>query len=384
MTPPSSTSSSERGLWPLISRPVRFLPLLLLMVGINAHVDPGNVLGTGERERRLAEDLQAGHEVRVASGYDEMLLQRRCAERMHRRVDVLILGSSRSMTISAASFPGRTIWNGSVSSAAIEDYIAIEQAFEDRGLRPRAVLIGLDPWVLSAPLRNASVALDAERQRGLKRIGLGSGAERGALPPARSARSRYLELLSPAYFQASLSVLASGGWASLREGRRRVSGEPQASMVAAGNLVHPDGSLAWGPRLEDRTTEEVRQLARSYAARPPAALLAGELLPERRRLLEAFVARLQDDGVAVAFWLAPFHPDTYPILRASEPPSIIEAAESAFRALAASRGVPVIGSFDPSAAGARPEDFVDEHHLRRGATLRLLGGAGVSALGRLR
>jgi hypothetical protein len=364
----------------LVARLLRFLPLVLVVVGINVGIDPGNVLGTGERERRLAEDLLAGHGVRVMSGYDEMLLQRRCAERMHRAVDVLVLGSSRSMTVSAASFPGRSLWNGSVSSAAIEDYIAIEQVFEDRGLRPHAVLIGLDPWVLSASLRNSSVALDAELQRGLKRIGLGVAAERGALPPARSARSRYLELFSPAYFQASLSVLASGGWASLRRGRPHAGGEPRTSMVAAGNLIHPDGSLDWGPRLEDRTAEEVRRIARSHAARPPAYLLATELRPERRRLLEAFVSRLRRDGVTVVFWFAPFHPDAYQGLRASQPTSVIEAAEAAFRVLAASHGVSVIGSFDPAGAGARPEDFVDEHHARRVATLRLLGASGLSAL----
>ena len=383
MTRPSSTSSSEPGpgLARLGRRLLLLLPLAALVVGVNVRVDPGNVLGTSERERRLAEELLAGRSVRVASAYDEMLLQKRHAEGLRRGVDVLALGSSRSLTVSSASFPGRTFWNGCVSSAALDDDVAVEQVFEDRGLRPRTVLIGLDPWVLSASLRNPSVALDAELQRGLRSLGLGTGGERGALPPARSARARYLEIVSPAYFQASLSVLASGGWAAFNRKRDAASGEPRPGAAVAGNLIHPDGSVEWSPRVVDRTPEAVRQIARAEAARPSAHLLAKTLLPERQRLLEAFVARLQHDGVAVAFWLPPLHPDTYAPLRSSERTPVLVASEAYFRSLAETRGLPVLGSFDPDRAGARPEDFVDEHHPRREATERMLG-ASVLGIGR--
>jgi len=359
-----------------------FLPLVSVMVAVNLRIDPGNVTGTGELERRWAEELHAGHGVRAQSGYDEMLLQRRRAERMRQPPDVLVLGSSRSMTVSSASFPGLRLWNGSVSSATIEDYVAVEQLFEDRGLRPRSVLIGIDPWVLGASLRNNSVALEAELQRGLKRIGLEGAAERGALPPARHARWRYLELLSPAYFQASLSVVASGGWAALRRGRPQSNATPQASSTS-GNLIYPDGSLDWAPRLADRSLEETKQLARKHSLHPPAYIMA-KPLPERRRLLEAFVSRLRRDGVMVAFWFAPFHPDAYRGPGSSEHTSVIEAAEADFRALAVRLGCTVVGSFDPARAGAFEEDFVDEHHPRRAATLRLLRVGGPSALPALR
>lgn len=363
----------------LMGRLLLFLPVMAIVVGVNALVDPGNVLGKGEAERRLAGDLLAGRRVRVARHYDEMLLQRRYAEGLPRAVDVLVLGSSRAMPVSQEAFPGRRVWNGSVSSAAIEDYIAVAQVFEDRGLRPRAVLIGLDPWILTAPLRNTSVALDSELQRGLRRIDMGAAAERGSLPPARSARSRYLELVSPAYFQASLAVLASGGGRLRRRASRPAEAAPEAP-VDAGNLVHPDGSVDWSAREETRAPEEVARLARQHGSSPPGYLAATDLRPERRRLLQAFVSRLRRDGVPVTFWLPPYHPDAYEGLRSRGP--VVAAAEAAFREIAASEGITVLGSFDPAIAGARAEDFVDAHHLRRTAALRLLRSYGSSPAGR--
>jgi hypothetical protein len=146
-----------------------------------------------------------------------------------------------------------------------------------------------------------------------------------------------------------------------------------------GNLRHPDGSVEWGPRLANRSPEEVRILARLHAARPPQYLLAGALRPERQRLLEAFLARLEADGVTVTLYLPPFHPEAYGPLRREERTASIVDSEVYFRSLAAARGLEVWSSFDPVRAGARESDFVDQHHPRREATARLLEAAASSS-----
>jgi len=339
-----------------------FAPLALLVVGVNYAVDPGNAFGSEQRERRLATRLLAGRDVPASFALDELRLQRDLAEGRREAPEILVLGSSRAMMVGSAAFPGRAVVNASVSSASLEDAIALFELYEEHGLRPRTLLLGIDPWALNGSTRNPSSSLDPELQAGLRRLGRAAPAAYGALPALGGGRlARWLRLLSPSYFQASLAVWLRGG----RPERGDPAREPAPARGAAEDpaVLHPDGSRTWAPRLDDTPVEA----ARAYAATQGASGLSFLKIPpdpDRVALLGAFVDHVGTLGVRVVIWLAPYHPAAYANLVAGHRAAAVMEGERAVRALAQPRHLVVLGSYDPAASGAREEDIADHHHLR--------------------
>lgn len=355
-----------------------FAPLGLAVVAVNYFVDPGHLFGRGVPEARIAEELIAGRSVVAGFAIDELRLQQGLAERRRHAPDVLVLGSSRAMPLSAEAFPGRAVVNASVSSASLEDAIALLELYEGHGLRPRTVFLAIEPWALNGSLRNPSVALEPELQAGFRRLGRRAGSTYGALPVG--LKRRWLRLLSPAYFQASLvSLLARGfeGRASRASGRGRGAAE---APRAGSSRMQPDGSVEWQPVLAQRSPAEVEAMALAAGARAPGYLQAG---PDRDRvlLLGALLGDLASRGVRVVLWLPPFHPAAYGTLVAGNHGRGLWRGEAEVRALAAASRVPVLGSYDPARSDVAGEDFIDYNHLRRGAAnalvARQLAAAGI-------
>jgi len=345
-------------------------PLAALVAATNHAVDPGNLYRTGE-EARIAAELRAGRPVETNFALDEMALVRWRVEGAT-RPDVLVLGSSRTMTLPPAAFPGRRFFSACVTLASIEDDIAIEQLFEDHGLRPGTLVLGLDPWSLTSPLRNPGSPLEGEFQRGLKRLGARASSGLGAPPSLRDPRFRHLQLLAPAYFRLSISTLIT-----------RWAGEDRARLLRPvdANILYPDGSFEWNPRMLARTPEQMRPAVAQFAAGAPAPL-ARPPEPRRVRLLESFLGALQAEGIQVVLFLPPYHPLAYRSLVSSGKALGILGVEDWARRFGASHGIQVVGSYDPEKAGAREEDFVDHHHLTRRASLRIFArGATLAAPG---
>ena len=342
-----------------------FAPLGLAVVAINGLVDPGHLFGHGAPEARIAEELIAGRSVVAGFAIDELRLQQSLAARRPHVPDVLVLGSSRAMPLSAEAFPGRAVVNASVSSASLEDTIALLELYEGHRLRPRTVLLAIEPWGLNGSLRNPSVALEAELQAGLRRLGRRAGSTYGALPGVVGLKRRWLALVSPAYLQASLVSLLARGF----EGR--ASPAPERGRVAAGeparagsSRMQPDGSVNWEPALAERSPAEVEAMARAAGARAPG-YLQPDPDPDRVLLLAALLGDLANRGVRVVLWLPPFHPAAYGALVAGGRGRGLWRGEAEVRALAAASRVPVLGSYDPALSDVAGEDFIDYNHLRR-------------------
>ena len=343
----------------LVLKLLLLAPLAALVALTNHAVDPGNLYRTGE-EARIAAELRAGRAVETNFALDQMALVRWRVEGAA-RPDVLVLGSSRSMTLPPEAFPGRRFFGACVTLASIEDDIAIEQLFEEHGLRPTTLVLGLDPWSLTSPLRNPGSPLEVELRRGLKRLGVHGASGLGGLPRLRDPRFRYLQLLAPAYFRLSLSTLIT-----------RWAGEDRARLLQPvdANVLHPDGSFEWNPRMLARTPAEIRPAVAQFAAGAPAPL-ARSPEPRRLHLLESFLGTLQAEGTEVVLFLPPYHPLAYRRLVASGKARGILESEAWARRYGRSHGIAVVGSYDPDRAGASEADFVDHHHLTRGAALRI-------------
>jgi hypothetical protein len=341
-----------------------FLPVFFIIVSINYLVDPANLFQAGRQidsyEKGLAELLLARKNVANVSNYDERLLQKYYIHGMTRPKDVVVLGSSRSMSIHSSQFPGQTFFNNGVSGATIEDYIAVTEMDLQQGLKPSTVIMGLDPWVLN---RNHGQirwkSLESEYRAGLKRlqIGLGDNAAASGL-----SLEKYLELISPAYFQASLRKLAE----LVKNPETVHSYYPTQDVEADGAIRLSDGSLNYDVKTRVSTVEEVHQQALAYMNTYPVYSLGTfwELDADLKTQLESLVDTLRNERIRVVFFLPPYHPEVYVRLMASENYRIIGEAQRYLTDLADKKGVTLVGSYNPLDVGCGPGDFYDGMHPR--------------------
>lgn len=63
--------------------------------------------------------------------------------------DVLVLGSSRVLKINTSFFNGKNIINSAVSGAILKDILSIYYNYHKNNIKPKEILIGIDPWVLN-------------------------------------------------------------------------------------------------------------------------------------------------------------------------------------------------------------------------------------------
>jgi hypothetical protein len=339
-------------------------PVALLFAGVVAWRDPAHLLDSGRYEAGVAALLVAGKDVAGVADCDERLLQARYVEGLRAPPDVLVLGSSRMAQVGEKAFPGARLHNASVSGASFEDLAAIYELYRARGLLPRRLVVGLDPWLLN---RNHG----QDRWRSLAAPYAAFAAREGLAPvgaAAPSFASRLREALSPAYFQASLRTLRTQ---PLRRQPYHVTRDPEAEEESC---KRADGTHVYARSYRTRSQREVDDDAASYARATPVYSLGafGELDPDAQRKLERFVRRVQADGVMPTLVLVPYHPETYRMLMTSGRYDRVREAEAWYRKLAVETGAQLVGSFDPAALALPASQFYDGMHPRREAFPEIL------------
>jgi len=361
--------SAPHPVWRFAFRVALFVPLMLLMAAVSWHYDPGYLFRrAGEKPlRRVAQLLLSGHAVTLSDwNIDERLVMRYYVEQMWpwQAPDVLVIGSSRAMRISSSGFRGHTFFNAGVSGASLEDDIAITQLFVERGFVPHTVILGLDPWLVNRNnLQPRWVTLSEEYNRGVRRITKHSRVQAWEAP---LATMKQLELVSPAYFQASLMLatrLAPESGATKNASVTVAIADENSTET----IRYSDGSVRDAARRLSKSVAAVRAEAVGYAAEQPAYSLGSftAIDPALSSLFEQYVDDLLARGVTPVFFLPPYHPATYELLVANPKYRILTEVENYFRHVAASRGIAVYCSYDPARCQLVEGDFFDGMHTRR-------------------
>jgi hypothetical protein len=279
---------------------------------------------------------------------------------------VIVFGSSRAMQVRSAMFPGRSMFNHAVSGATVEDFMAIVGGYDRRGLLPRQVVFECDPWLLNehnGQQRWRSIAADFDYMS--RRLGLTAG---WAPLVSRRTAGKYFQLLSPGYFQEALRLF-------------NANRSEQPSEGADTQVLLPDGSILYPTIFRERTTAEARAEARRALAGPIYSLSGFDALdPNAIRALDALVDYYQRGNVKVSIVLIPYHPVVFSALQSQEQYQLVSASEAYFRKLAASRHLPLAGSYDPVLSGCDETEFFDGMHPNDRCAGRII--AGLDGLGR--
>ena len=349
----------------LVKKMLFLMPIPLSMLAVSLAGDPAHLFSQGRYEKGIASILLQHKNAEGIANCDERLVQRYYAQGTACSSDVLVLGSSRSLLIGSRLFPGKTLYNGSVSGASLEDLLAVYQLHRSRGQVPSTVILNLDPWLLNR--NNGQVrwkSLEPEYRALAGRLASGEQAAGDGWLPSGNWQ-RYLEALSPDYSRQSVkSLMGKGGKEVVAT--TRSEGDSDIKLW--------DGSLSYKRSYRARSRAVVESEALTYAAADPIYSLGGfaALDPTLVKVLESFVQLLQKDGAQVRFCLLPYHPQVYHRIVSSRKYRMLPAAEAYYRRLARAKGIAVSGSYDPGSLGLDGGDFHDGMHPTSEATAKIL------------
>ena len=335
----------------------------------NYFVDPGNQFSHGKLiEQKMVDALLADKKVIVEANYNERLLQKMMIEKMTRSPDVFVLGSSHIMALTQQPFNTESFFNAGVSSASLEDDIALYYLLHKKGFNPKILVICLDPWIVSKSnpeiLWKTEYAREFEKGRGLL-----SGKQNmlDYFVPITSFFEKYSQLLSSDYLGASINKLRT----SLHDhSSNKKSSEIKLFSNNDDICQNCFVRLPTGTRLPTRAEE---------ATTPAAADLyvmnnvdgwqnfwtQSELDSQYAILFESFIQYLKTHQTRVVFYFPPLEPLQYmQLVQKNKNYQMVLVAQKYFEAIAQKYSVEMVGSYNPHIAGVATNDFIDSWHMK--------------------
>ena len=304
---------------------------ILAMASFNLSIDP-QMLFNKKPLRHVVQELEGRETAECYSDFDERVFKKMLLQSPRfQNVDILVLGSSRAMTINGDAFPGKTVLNLAVSGATLEDLLALWQLAQER-IQYRELIIGLDPWILNPEHGDVRwKSLVADYNEALKKI------QSDSQPATDKSlwRSKIKEIFSPLYFKDSLMALSKG----------------KASLLG----VRQDGSVIYrsAPPPEKETGAPI------YKMSP-----FPKLKKSYKKDLDLWLKLLSKSDKPVIIWLPPFRPDTYERLESESDYAMFREARLFLRTECERFQFTTLGSYNPSALQLETQDFRDEIHLK--------------------
>ena len=322
---------------------------LCLIAVFNYTRDSAGLFGSYNKLAYVAESLLAGRMVAGLKDYDERSLQKMIIEKTPKKVDTILLGSSRALHVRKSAITKEAdaaFFNHSVSGASLEDFIAIIGVYEKvHHYIPRRVIIAVDPWVFNKKnQQNRWKSLDIY-------YNFVAGRLTGHESPAENLQIiKAKQLINKDYTIANIE------YCMRRDHEIYITGTTNINDT----IKEPDGSVHYPLKQRLMTEEEVGKAALDYAQYPVYSL-EGFTVLSHTELFEKFIDYLKQQA-DVLIVLMPYHPVTYDALVKKTDYRIIRDVETYLRDMASRKQINLAGSYDPARCKARSKDFFDGMH----------------------
>lgn len=353
---------SLKDLLKLSAKLLLFVPIFAFMVYCNYRIDPSGLFFGAGFERIASEYMLEGHAINGYERLDGRKLNEVYAKNVPYAPQVLINGSSRSMTITGDVIcPGKTFYNAGNVGGDRYDFFTAYYIFAKENKEPEIMVLSMDAWLFNA--HEEAIDDRSDKQLYYQFINEELGfTEYTYTSDDASDREKYKALVSPSYFQAAIKYYL-----------RDTSGEVMPEIVS-GDLYNQyevvkcaDGSIVYDAAYANRTNDEISSslIIETYAGVPLMNMDEFDSLdPVFMEQLEAFIEYLQNKGIRVILYLPPYHEYWYSIAqsRINEHAGFFEV-ESYCRSLAEKYDIEIYGSYDARSLGLVFEDFLDSYHM---------------------
>ncbi|HEY3276406.1 MAG TPA: DUF1574 family protein [Syntrophorhabdaceae bacterium] len=321
----------------------------------NYAVDSVGIFRTDSGLLFAAKALTRGLIVAGFRNMDERQFQELIIENDERKLDTIVLGSSRSMEFRGHLFKkdlNDYFFNHSVSGASLEDHIAIIGIYKNKkGYIPKRIIIGVDPWIFNKNAgQNRWQSIGAYYEAIIKDI---YGKKIKVV--ASSSGVKYKQLVTWDYTIANIKALLMPS--------KRNRFYIVETVNTDDSLRASDGSNYYPYKTRFKEQNEVEKDAKAYAKSPVYSL---EKFCELSnvQLFEDFIQYLQKNGAEVILFLPPYHPVTYDLLVNKNEYKILADVEKYLKNYSIHNNLRLIGSYDAKQHKLGNEDFFDGMHSR--------------------
>ena len=334
-----------------------FLPLVVLVSGVNLYADPANLFKPGY-ERGVAEIMAHGDNAANIRNMDDRELMREYAALHTQPIGTLVLGSSRSMQFTRQNTGDDTLFCAGVTGGDVRDCISVYRLLRENGARPQRVVLVLDYWYLSEGCLDTRAMTEGYydfcEEHGLAPVQ--SGVRFATR--VRNTAERAAQVVSVPYFQQGVEFLKKG----LQHARDPV---PTAEFYSETDMRRADGSYGYNAQIRGQTPEEAAAEAHNLSiVTPDVARNFTGISSSLQAQLEAFFADIAQDGAQLIVVTPPLHPDYYAFMQQRPEYDGIRQAIADMRAWLQTLDVVYVGDYDPMLFGMDGADFYDGFHYR--------------------
>ena len=337
-----------------------FLPIPIIFISINYIFDPAHVFKNGQYEKGIASLSLEGKNITNISEYDERIVRKYYIEGLQTKKDLLVIGSSRLLTIRSEHFPNVAFYNSSVGNPSLEDLITVYWMYRKKNFGPTKIIIGADPWLLNK--NNGQSGYRSIMDDWLQAAQNLSISKTEVPKPINYIPEKYLELVSISYFQESINKLIK----TLQGKEESKKFSETTDQVADTSVMLSDGSINFSRRLRLATVAEVNEMAIIYAQNNPVYGLGNYQMLDTtlEEDFTKFINLVNGDGNEIILYLPPYHPLTYSLLTSNEKYRIIIDAQEYFKKVSADKNIKLVGSYNPKDLNLNKSDFYDAMHVK--------------------
>lgn len=322
-------------------------------------------------EKGVARMLGAGRYVVTTGNFRAPLVNHLLIASWQQAPDVVAIGSSRILEVSADMAPGYRFFNHGGTSSKLPHMLAVLGGYENRGGPPATVLIGAEHWLFAPHRENAGQLTGAMTDLAVMLERLHTTPDRVGLvreSPVRIVKA----LLSGSLAYRGLIYLTA------QETDRCNRIEARDDDRTPCPVKRRDGSFKYPQASEQATAAQVAERLKVELGRRGGLYLAegiDRVDPAKVEAFEALLGYLRGRGSRVVLLLSPFHPLVSSAPKHARDWAKVRRIEDLIRAIAARNGIEVRGSFSAAQAGCGAEEFYDDVHPRHSCIARILDGA---------
>lgn len=307
-----------------------FIVILLIAI-FNFIMDPGskfknkyNELGSYSRNKNIL----------VISNIDERIFKKTLIENIKKKRDILILGSSRVMTIGTENFNNKSVFNSGVSGAGLKDIIALSNVFIKKIGFPKKILIGIDPWLFNKDDDKRYMSIFEEYDEFIKNI---IKSEKNEIKEKNNKIERLKYLIKFSTLKDSLKTLNK-----VKQKETFIFLDKKITENEKGNIyLNNDRSLKYSEKYKKENNGNWNNYFGYQISN------YRNLDYEKQKIFELFIDYCQNNNIEIIFFLPPYNPKHYEYIKKNrkEEYEVINKVEKYIIEVAKKKNIKLVGVF---------------------------------------
>jgi len=339
----------------LITVNISILFYLGLIALFNYKVDSAGIFHSTNVMQQAAKEIING---KIVAGlgdeaFDDRAFQISLIKLLKHRVTIIATGSSRTKELRKNYLQNGkySFYNHAVNGANLEDYIAILGAYKKfHNYFPKEVILGVDPWILNR--NNGRIRWKNIQNYHMYANQILTQSDNSSYDKI-SFFQKYKELVNYNYTIANIDHILT----KIKRGKPYYIVK---DLNVNDFLREPDASIHYPYETRFPNLKEVHLKALQYTKGSVYGLENFDYSNKKEKL-QQLIQALQNDGVNITLFLAPYHPITYDIL-SKIPKYHIKEIENYFHEFAEKNQLKIVGSYNPYKLNLSEKDFFDGMH----------------------